>query len=87
MLDSSAVQHQVARQKEEYEQACHDGKRDDYAARWLARGAQQCRADDDRQHDEQERDPSVRHITNDFARLYDLAHVEHVWMINSRGLD
>lgn len=77
MLDSSAVQHQVARQKEEHEETRHHGKRDDYAARWLARGAQQCRADDGRQHDEQERDPFVRHISNDFARAYDLSYVEH----------
>lgn len=46
-LDPRAVEHQVTRQKEDDEEAREYGKRDDYAARWPARGAQQRRRDHD----------------------------------------
>lgn len=46
-LDPRAVQRQVARQKEDDEEAREYGKCDDYTARWPARSAQQrCRDHD-----------------------------------------
>lgn len=79
MLDSSAVQHEVTREKDHHEQAREHAKGDDYAAGWVAPRAQQRRGDDDGQDDEEEGDPSVRHIADDPAGPYELVHVEHVW--------